>query len=72
MVPEFLASDDLAKGVIVEVLPSWRLDALGVYAVWPPNAPRQSLTARFVGFLERREQVRRQHHARRPGAAPSA
>lgn len=59
MAPEFLAADDLAKGVVVEVLPNWRLDAIGVYAVWPPNAPRQSLTARFVAFLDQRERVRR-------------
>ena len=49
--PRFLAADDLAAGRVVEVLPEWRLASLGVYAVWPPNAPRGGLTSRFVEFL---------------------
>lgn len=68
MVPEFLAADDLEKGFVMEVLPRWRLDTIGVYAVWPPNAPRQSLTARFVAYLEQRERARSNRPASRPGA----
>ena len=63
MVPEFMATDDLAKGSVEVVLPDWALDAVSVYAVWPPNAPRESLTARFIGFLESRARGRRKLEA---------
>ena len=59
MAPEFLAADDIANERIVEVLPEWTLRPLGIYAVWPPNAPRQSLTTRLVGFLVARAAMRR-------------
>ena len=55
--PRFLAEDDIAAGEIKVVLPDWRLEPPGVYAVWPPNAPREGLTARFVKFLD--EQCRK-------------
>ena len=58
MVPHFLASSDLTKGSVKLVLPDWKLDTLSVYAVWPPNAPRESLTTRLVSFLEDRVRVR--------------
>ena len=50
--PRFLAFDDLATGKVVHVLPDWKLKPLGIYAVWPPNTPRRSLTSRFVSFLD--------------------
>lgn len=55
----FLAEDDLASGRLVEVLPDWRLAAPGLYAVWPPNAPRRGLTALLVDFLDERLRDRR-------------
>lgn len=58
MTPEFLAADDIAQGRMVELLPAWHLEPLRIYAVWPPNAPRDSLTARFVAFLEERARIR--------------
>ena len=58
MVPEFLTSNELATGHMKLVLPSWDLDALNVYAVWPPNAPRESLTTRLVTFLADRVRLR--------------
>jgi len=63
MVPAFLVRPDLRKGRMIEVLPNWALDAPGVYAVWPPNAPRSGLTMRFVGFLENRIHRRTQRSA---------
>ncbi|MEM7170548.1 MAG: LysR family transcriptional regulator [Pseudomonadota bacterium] len=51
--PLFLAKDDLKSGKVVHVLPDWRPKPLGIYAVWPPNAPRASLTTRFVSYLTR-------------------
>lgn len=48
----FDAKADLEAGRLVEILPAWRLPSPGIYAVWPPNAPRQSLTGKLVAFLE--------------------
>ncbi len=68
MVPRSLAAADLAAGILVEVLPGWRLDAPGVFAVWPPNAARRSLTMLLVEFLDKRARAARSGPA--CGAAP--
>lgn len=57
VLPSFLAREDLASGTMIELLPEWRLETVGVYAVWPPNAPRESLTGLFVRFLEERNRT---------------
>lgn len=49
--PYFLAEDDINSGRLVELLPDWKVEPLEVYAVWPPNAPRESLTRRLLDFL---------------------
>ncbi|POZ61999.1 LysR family transcriptional regulator [Chromobacterium alticapitis] len=49
--PVFLVEEDLAAGRLCAVLPEWRVEALGVYAVWPANAARESLTLRLVNHL---------------------
>ena len=54
ILPEFLCLADIAAGTMVQVLPDWELEPIGVYAVWPPNAPRAGLTARFVDALASR------------------
>lgn len=41
----------LAAGDLVQVLPSWRLPVLGVYAVWPDTGPQKRLTRRFIDHL---------------------
>ncbi len=46
--PRFLVEDDLASGAMVHVLPDWSVEPVGVFAVWPPNAPKAGLTAQFV------------------------
>lgn len=51
IVPDFLAENDIARGEMVHVLPKWQLDAVGVFAVWPPNAPKEGLTAYFINAL---------------------
>src|SRR5262249_26994883 len=52
--PELLARDALRRGRLVEVLPVWRMPALGVYAVWPGGTPRPALTLRFVDYIQAR------------------
>ncbi|MCD5327141.1 LysR family transcriptional regulator [Chromobacterium piscinae] len=49
--PAFLAEGELAAGKLRVALPEYRVEPLGVYAVWPANATRESLTLRLVRFL---------------------
>jgi len=42
---------ELAAGTLVEVLPEYRLHALGIYAVWPDSGPQKHLTRRLIDFL---------------------
>ncbi|WP_047238383.1 LysR family transcriptional regulator [Chromobacterium subtsugae] len=54
--PAFLAADDIAAGRLSEVEPEWQVEALGVYAVWPANAARASLTLRLTQYLSEMQQ----------------
>jgi len=49
--PHMFVRTDLSRGRLVEVLPAWRLTAMGVYAVWPGGTTRPALTLRFVEFM---------------------
>ena len=51
IVPDFLAQQDIAAGLMQYVLPDWNVDNVGVFAVWPPNAPKEGLSALFIKFL---------------------
>lgn len=53
--PTFLVEEDICQGLLVEPLPEWGIESLGVYAVWPPNASKESLTFRLIDFLEMRK-----------------
>lgn len=53
--PSFLVEESIRQGLLVEPLPEWGIESLGVYAVWPPNASRESLTFRLIEFLEMHE-----------------
>ena len=50
--PKFLAENELESGKFIRVLPDLEIKSLGVYAVWPPNAPKGGLTSRFVEHLK--------------------
>lgn len=49
--PEHLAQRGIEQGELVQVLPEWRLRALGLHAVWPDQSRRENLTMLFVRFL---------------------
>ncbi|WP_428625208.1 LysR family transcriptional regulator [Sedimenticola sp.] len=49
--PTFLVETEIAAGKLVELLPALQVQPLEVYAVWPANAPRESLTNRLIGYL---------------------
>lgn len=51
IVPEFLAEADIATGALQYVLPNWKVDPVGVFAVWPTNAPKYGLVKHFVNFI---------------------
>jgi DNA-binding transcriptional LysR family regulator len=46
--PYFLAEEEINAGRLIELLPDWQVEPLEVFAVWPPNAPRESLTRRLL------------------------
>jgi len=50
--PEYLVEDDLNAGRLVHILPEWKIPDMKVFAVWPPNAPQESLSMRFLNYLE--------------------
>ncbi|MEH6631004.1 MAG: LysR family transcriptional regulator [Halopseudomonas aestusnigri] len=57
--PRFLVTKEIESGQMVELLPDWKVESLPVYAIWPPNAPRESLTYRCIDYLEACEKSRR-------------
>lgn len=50
--PAFLVASDLKHKNLIEPLPKWGISSLTVFAVWPPNASKNSLTFRLIHFLE--------------------
>ncbi len=52
--PAFLVAEDIRRGYLVEPLPEWQAESLSVYAVWPPNVSKESLTFRFMAFIEKK------------------
>ncbi|MEL6964279.1 MAG: LysR family transcriptional regulator, partial [Pseudomonadota bacterium] len=53
VVPEFLATDDVAAGRVAYVLSDWDLPEISVFAVWPSNAPKNGLIRLMVDSLSR-------------------
>lgn len=51
---EFMVREPLASGQLQRLLPTWRMQSAGVYAVWPSNVTRGALAQRFVDFLSQR------------------
>lgn len=43
IVPEFLTTEDITKGIVKHVLPEWEVPSIHAYAVWPANAPKHGL-----------------------------
>ncbi len=46
---------ELESGALVEVMPNWKLAALGIFAVWPDSGPQKKLTRRMIDFLVARQ-----------------
>ena len=56
VLPTYLTEQEVANGNLVYVLPEFDIRKIGVYAVWPPNAPKGGLTNRFVEHLKEHTQ----------------
>jgi DNA-binding transcriptional LysR family regulator len=53
-VPEFLVWEQLKNGELVELLPGWSSEPLGLHAVLPPGSIRPARVAAFVDFCVER------------------
>ncbi len=51
IVPDFLASADMATGHMVSLLPELRLGSIDVFAEWPANAPKHGLVHLLLDAL---------------------
>ena len=51
IIPEFTAEKETAAGTLQYVLPEWSVASMGVFAVWPSNAPKHGLVKHFINFL---------------------
>lgn len=49
--PDFIVADDLRRGDLVELLPTWRTLTLGIHAVYPSRKHLPIKTRRLVDFL---------------------
>jgi DNA-binding transcriptional LysR family regulator len=51
VIPAFLAEPEVAANHLQYVLEGWAMEPASVYAVWPPNAPKDGLIKLFLDFL---------------------
>lgn len=51
VIPDYLAEADIHSGILQNVLPDWSVQSVGVYAVWPSNAPKTGLVKSIVDYL---------------------
>jgi DNA-binding transcriptional LysR family regulator len=49
--PDFIVADDLRRGALVELMPTWRAMTLGIHAVYPSRKHLPIKTRRLVDFL---------------------
>lgn len=51
IVPEFLTVDEVTHESVEVLLPDWEIEALDVFAEWPPNAPKDGIVRLFISEL---------------------
>lgn len=49
--PAFLTEKLLKRGSLIEVLTSWKVDSIPIYAVWPGNSVRNKNVQKFVELV---------------------
>ena len=50
--PEFVIEDKLASGEFIQILPDEDIPPIGIFAIWPANAPKGGMTSQFVEHLK--------------------
>lgn len=55
--PSFLVEEDIKQGYLVEPLSNWQPESLPVYAIWPSNVSKESLTFKLIAFLAMRKKL---------------
>ncbi len=51
--PDYLVEDALLSGEVTAVLPKWKIDPIGVFAVWPIHTHKNSLSYLLIDYLQR-------------------
>jgi DNA-binding transcriptional LysR family regulator len=54
LLPTFLAGDALVAGTLLPLLPDWRTEQIGIYAVYPSRKHLSAKVRTFVDFLAQR------------------
>lgn len=49
--PDCLVGEEINHGRLVQLLPDWQLDPIGVYVLWPQSAAKSGLAQRLVKHL---------------------
>jgi DNA-binding transcriptional LysR family regulator len=49
--PDYLVSNAITNGELIEVLPEWQVELIPIYAVWHGNAAHNSNIRRLLDFL---------------------
>jgi DNA-binding transcriptional LysR family regulator len=58
ILPDYLVDGDIASGLLIEVLPTWRLQSGGIHAVLPAARFRPAKVSRFLEMMSRAEAAR--------------
>lgn len=51
VLPDCLVGEEVNQGRLVQLLPDWQLDPIGVYVLWPQSAAKSGLAQRLVTHL---------------------
>lgn len=61
--PTFLVEEDLLQERLARPLSSWSPEPIPVYAVWPNNVSKESLTYKLLTYLDRHSSIHQQPDA---------
>lgn len=50
--PDYLIQEAINSGEVIHLLPSWEIEPINVYAVWPIHTRKTSLSYYFMQFLQ--------------------
>ncbi|WP_286233990.1 LysR family transcriptional regulator [Thalassotalea sediminis] len=50
--PSYLVKHHIESGKLIHVLPDWQIESIPLYALWPANIAKQSLTLQLLNFIQ--------------------